>query len=191
MWIVCYCEKERMGTCVVLHHHCVWLTFWSSSANVCGYLCVAVWIGVQHKKDYVAIGKEEKWMSHKAFLSKAVKLAFVTELLFASGILDPHPSYKCWNKPLYCSYLSVTLKPQLLSLSFSTSTSHCLPHVSWPCVLLFLALSPPAFFPLSRLTQSSAIPLSHLFLTDRPVFQMVARLPGSLSVHIKLCLINA
>lgn len=149
MWIVCYCEKERMGTCVVLHHHCVWLTFWSSSANVCGYLCVAVWIGVQHKKDYVAIGKEEKWMSHKAFLSKAVKLAFVTELLFASGILDPHPSYKCWNKPLYCSYLSVTLKPNFY---------HCLsqppPLIVFPMFLgrvsfsFLLFLLPPSFLSL-------------------------------------------
>ena len=107
----------------------------------------------------------------------------LTDLVLASVLLDP-PSLTI-SKSTSVLLISVFVT---FRLNFPHCLSQPLSHiVPFPILWSFS----PCDLPLSGLTQSSDIPLSHLSVTDRPVFQMAARLPSFLSVHIKLCLINA
>lgn len=120
-----------------------------------------------------------------AFHQTCQKHVLPTDLVLVSVILDPILTMSRSTSVLFLS-VCVTFRPD-----FSHCLSQPLSLIVSVCLFLSCCLS---LLPLSLsvgLTQSSAIPLSHLSVTDRPVFQMAARLPSSLSVYIKLCLINA
>lgn len=160
---------------------CVWFTVWRCAAQ--WVLCMYMWLFV----------KTELWWPWQCFSPELSETRLTRWPCF--GVGDTWPPSLAMSKSTCAVFISV-------SLTFRPNFSHCLfqPRVlivfylfCFFCLCFFSCclVLPLSFFPCLGLTQSSAIPLSHLSVTDRPVFQMAARLPSSLSVHIKLCLINA